>query len=378
MTKTTHCRLGVAIVIALLLLGAGFATAYADGEGAISGKVQNKTPGGGSVSGIEVTLRTLAHQAQGSTTTTTTDNDGNFRFDKLVTANNYAYSVGLKYQGVTYGSDLVVFQSGETSKTSDIAVYETVDKPDTLVIQRAHVIIGISAETLTMPVMEILIVENRGDRVVVPSGAGKGTLRVTWPNGAQKPQLAPDIAGGALEIPGGFTYNMPLLPGTSELLYTYELRFKSSGYDLSRSFDYPVQQLSVLVPDKGVKATSDKLAPQPPAKLGDPPQSYLHLLGSDIAPGSAVSVRLEGLPTPSPIPALPDILRWALPAIIGLGFVGLIVLALLRRRQTPGEDEEAAAEDELAGDDDFADDDFAGEPAGDVEPIAEERPRKRG
>jgi len=351
---TTHCRLGIAVITTLLLLFAGLATAYADGEGVISGKAQNKTPGGGSVAGLEVTLTTIAHQAQGGATTTNTDADGNFRFEKLVTANNVAYGLGLKYQGVTYSSDLIIFQSGETNKTSDIAVYETVDKPEAVVIERAHLILGVIPETQTLSVMEIIIVNNQGNRVFIPGGPDRGTLQITLPTGAKNLQLAPELADGAVDAPGGFAFTRPVMPGQNDLLYSYELPYKSSRYDLSRSFAYPAQQVSVLIPDKGSKVASDQLAPQPPRNVNG--QNYLNLQGGDLPAGAVVSLRVEGLPMPSPFSALPDILRWAVPVVVGLGFVVIIAFVLLRRRAS-SEAGEAPAEDELVGQDDFADED---------------------
>lgn len=361
MTKTAYCRLAIAIVIALLLPLAALATTYADGEGVISGKVQNQTPGGGSAGGLQVSLRTVAHQSEGPTITTTTDKDGNFRFDKLSTASNFGYGLSVKYQDVTYNSDLIVFQSGETSKTSDITVFEPVDKPEAIVIERAHFILGVIPETQTLSVMEIIIVNNRGNRVFISSGPNQGTLRITLPTAAKNLQLAPELADSAVDTPGGFALARPVLPGQNELLYSYELPYQSSRYDLSRSFAYPAQQVSVLIPDKGFKVASDQLAPQPPRNVNG--QNYLNLQGGDLPASAAVSLRVEGLPMPSPISALPDILRWALPVVIGLGFVVIIAFVLLRRRRASSDEvEEALAEDEFVDEDDFADEDeFADE-----------------
>jgi hypothetical protein len=340
--NATPYRLGIVVVAAFLLLLAGLSTGYAEGEGVISGKVVNKTEGGGSIAGLEVVLQTFAHQSPGETLKTTTDQDGSFRFEKLVTASNYSYQAAVKYRDVTYSSDLIFFEKDETGKTSEISVFETTENTDSLLIERAHIIVGVDSETKTLPVMEILILRNQGSHVIRAGEPGKATLLLPMPAGAQNAQLAQELAAAAMETPDGFAYTGPILPGVNELLYSYELPYTSGRYDLSRSFPYPTQQISVLIPDKGIQVESPQLVAQPPRNIGG--QSYLHLQGGELPSGSPIAIRLDGLPVPSPISAVTDALSWlwAQPAIIGLALVAIMALVFLRRRRSSSQEEESA------------------------------------
>jgi hypothetical protein len=358
-SKASVSRIGTAIVVMLLLIFAALPSVHADDStGIISGTVMNKTGTGGPVAGIDVTLRTAENQIEGAPRTTKTDAAGAYSFDSLPITSTVSYVVAVNYKGVDYGSDLLVFDTGVTTQTVDIAVYETTDQTDALAIDRAHIILDIDSANQTLPVMEILVITNSSDHTVLPSQPTKGSFHISIPKGATNFQMEPQLADSTIAVADGFIYSGPVQPGSGQLMYAYDLPYSGGQFDLTRSYDYAIQQLSFLMPEGSVKATSSLLAPQDPVQLTQGGPNYIHLLGDSLAVGTAVTVHLDGLPMQSFFDKITKPLRdmpmWAV-IVIAVVVIGAIAYVVVWRRRGKGTSAGSATDGEL--DDGFDDDD---------------------
>ena len=99
------------------------------GKGRLLGKVTNGTPGGGSVSGLTVTLNTFEEFNPLATKETQVAADGSFEFTDLPTDPKYVYLVNTEYAGMGFGSDISGFAEGQTELQLPVSVYETSDQP---------------------------------------------------------------------------------------------------------------------------------------------------------------------------------------------------------------------------------------------------------
>jgi hypothetical protein len=81
---------------------------------------------------------------------------------------------------------------------------------------------------------------------------------------------------------------------------------------LSKKLYARTESIDILIPDKGIKATSDTLELK--GTFGNPGQRFLHLSGKDLAKGSRIVLELRGLP-------------WG-KGMFKLGVIGLVVLIM--------------------------------------------------
>jgi 5-hydroxyisourate hydrolase-like protein (transthyretin family) len=306
-------------------------------EGVIQGQVVNKTPGTqNSVEGITVTLNIYSGNTRTDSRTAETDAEGRFQFAGLSTDPAYSYQLALTYQEAEYNST-VQFGEGETSKEVEIAVYDATGDDSALTIPVAHMVIDIEQGNLTVWEMYSFYINPEespytyiGSQEV--SGGRKETLRFPLPQGYADLQPVSGLMSCCVVFTAeGFSDTMAVIPGQPRnIIFSYNLKYSSSRYLLSRKMEYPVSTLNLLVQKRGVQVESDTLEfqgeMQVSPEISEVP--YLRFSGTELAPGT-VEISFSGLPHSSPVESL----KWAVIvlAAIALG-VGLSYPLLSKKR----------------------------------------------
>ena len=322
--------------------------ALAQDQGVIEGQVVNGTANGGSVEGLTVTLRVFAAMEEQPSQTDVTDAEGRFRFEGLITEADHVYTLGLDYQGVEYGSDLLTFsEEGETTLSVPIQVYESTESDEVVSIERAHIFVDFEEDKLLLG--EMYIFSNSSDRIYIGveevAEGRRGTLQLFLPTGAE----GLTFEGGELgqrffETERGVVDTWSLPPGqtSGRLIFSYSLPYDPSGYDLTREIPYPLKAINVLVAEVGVDVTSDQLTLE--GSRGMQGQSYLNLSGQNLSkteritlhfsgsPGDRVVEGGEAMPAESPQPGDRSLLRWAVLGLVVLAVGFALGYPLLRRQ----------------------------------------------
>ncbi|MBI1987879.1 MAG: hypothetical protein HYS70_05990 [Nitrospinae bacterium] len=291
---------------------------YSFAQGIIEGKVINGTFPDRPVSVPEVALyRQQGNQPPEKLSSQPTP-EGHYRFEGVPPDPQVRYHLATTYQGILQYGEEITFEAGHPPalgspqtapgsrggspitpavpekaespgkplKTSDLKVYEVTADAGQLSVSRAHIILDVMGQELT--VTEFMILENPGNRAVW----GKKLLRFSLPAGAQGFQgpgeLTNEAAGGA----GGFWLLEPIPPGQKQLLYGYSLPYSGKGQDFQRRIDLPTTQLDVLVADKGLEVSSPSLSFQGPVDMGNN-QKFLRWSATGLRPATLIGLQFQ-------------------------------------------------------------------------------------
>ena len=315
-----------------------------EGNGVISGRVQNGTAGGGPVGSLTVTLRHFAGMQLAEERQTQTGPDGSFRFDGLPTSPQDAYLVVVRYAGVDYVSGMVQLHQ-QPEQTVDLTVYETTTDPSAVrIASRSLVIAGASPELRAVDIMDILIVENSGDRTYLGDRSGV-VLSIPLPRGAQEIRPQPGFDYGQPRLEDGVLLTTgPLPPGSQTVVLSYTVPYEGTRATLSIGTAMPTSTLRALVRDGTYRLSSRSLIDTGTVEVSG--VTYRVLVIDAPVVGDMHVVQLSGLPRTGLLFDLPTGPIIAL----AVGLAGLIAAAVLTvivlRRQRVGTETGRAAIDE--------------------------------
>ncbi len=319
-------RIALLVIILVLSLATPVWAAEA-GSGIIEGRLVNGTAGGSSVADQTITLKAYLNDTEKSSATTKTDTEGRFTFAGLVTTDtNYSYDVTVTFQEADYTSERLSFKAGELSKSTELIVYDSTTSDQAVKVTAAHTIIYVGQGSLE--VIEVFSFSNESDRTYIGSGeitaTGKRrTLRLPLAATAKMTELQ---YGGELMsccvVPDkeSFWDTMPVLPGSKQVVYSYQVSYSGGEYTYSRGAYSPTASYNFLVQGESVAVASDQLVTQGPVELEG--SQFQNLSGGGFAPDDVLVAQLSGLPKTSNQSAL---IIWAALALVvlmgGFGFV---------------------------------------------------------
>ncbi|MBI4186549.1 MAG: hypothetical protein HY530_03460 [Chloroflexi bacterium] len=323
----------IACIMAFLVLGLSVPVLAAEPEnGAVEGRIINGTEGGSSVASLEVTLKTYLNDAEAGSATATTDAEGNFVFDGLATGPTYSYEVNLTYQEAEYIGKRVSFGAGETSKSTEMTVYDSTTDDAAIKVAQAHTVVYVEAGSLE--IIEYYLIANESDRTYIGTGeitavGRRKTMELPLPGGATELQYSGSLMECCVvNSDGGFADTMAIVPGMKELLYSYRVSYKSGTYSLSRSMSYPTLSYDVIVQGDATGVVSDQMTAAEPVNIEG--TFFSRLSGKDLARGAAVNIRLSNLPD---APKEGAVLPWLVVALAVLGGGFAFVYRTKRRPQ---------------------------------------------
>ncbi|MDP2744004.1 MAG: hypothetical protein Q8P00_02925 [Dehalococcoidia bacterium] len=298
------------LVVSLALLFSTPAAAQDGGPtGMISGEMVNLTKGGGSVAGQTITLKTSLKDTETGQSTAKTDASGKFEFKGLATSKDYSYAANLTYQGAEYNSDPITFSPGEQTKPLKMEVYDAIASDEGVRIMASHTIFRPDVKN-TMQVTEVFIINNDTDKTFIGTGPAligsqKKTLSFSVPKGATGFQYGGSLMDCCVVLlDGGLLDTMPIMPGTKEIMFSYQVKHKSE-YDFAKSFSLPIERYDIVVQGEGVTVQSDLLQQGETLTIENLP--YSHFVAENLKRGAAVTgtfTNMPGSPGGNPIPAV--------------------------------------------------------------------------
>lgn len=315
-----------ATVLALVL---PFAATFAAAQQplAVNGHVANGTAGASAPESLTISLFAFTADAIEASWETQADEAGFFRFDGVSTSQAATLALLVDYQDVTY-SARVSRGEGQVVVSQDLTIYESVAvDPGIRFDQTALVVADDPARSGALSITEIHSIVNPTDRAFAPRADGpggpSGLLVFGLPIDAfdLTPGLGLDRAR-IVQIGRGFASFAPVIPGRTEVSYSYRLGYAKSSILLERTIRYPVDVLRAITPSSGPEVSSPQLPTSDVVTIGD--RQHRTVTGGPFVPGTVLVLSVSGLNVPGGILAsVPPLV----PASVGT-FLGLLTIGV--------------------------------------------------
>ncbi|MPZ13649.1 MAG: hypothetical protein GEU73_04375 [Chloroflexi bacterium] len=324
-----------ALSLAMLLVSTSAPGALAAQEQTLSvqGEITIGTEGGPRPEALLVQVLAVTEAGVQGAWEAQMDQDGRYRVDGISRMDGATYVVAADYSETTYVEPVEL--TGEESVVSKgLTIYESVSTDPGLRFEQSAVVISsVDATLKTVRVLEIHSIVNPTDRTFVPHveiGGPAGLLLFPLPAHASDLTAEFGLEPSQMQqIDLGFASLSPVIPGRTEMAFSYLFPYSGSDYQIDRSIRYPIDALRVLAPTPGPTIASDQLEVAETATIGE--QEYQTLHGGPFAPGGSVRLTVNGLPTPGgPLSDVPP----AAPVAVGAA-AGLAAIFVAWRRTHP-------------------------------------------
>ncbi len=318
---------------------------------AITGKVTSTT-GAPVPTGLKVTLDGYDNMTPTWSESADIQTDGSYRFDNVEVVSGRTFMATVQYQNVPFTSDplhAAELTPGQEASLP-ITLTDVTNDPSGLSAQRMHVFFDFT-QPGTVQVAELFIVDNPGDKAVVPTDAGVPVVNFSLPQGAQELSFQDGELGGRfIQTDQGFGDMTPIRPKEQlQILFGYTLPY-TGEQSLSIPMTLPVELTVVMVPSGGVSVESAQLIPAGERSV-DGTNIQLFTANS-LAKGSTLDVTLTGQPSGNVPAGVPGALSGTTEMVIGIGIFGVVLIAagvwLYRQRRNNGLVAIAEGEEDLA------------------------------
>lgn len=316
-----------------------------EASGVVQGHVVNKTPGGGNISQLDVTLYTYQGTGYLGNTTATTDDQGRFEFTGLDTGADYTYQLGLVYQKAEYYFEPFNFDEGTAIKTTTLEIYDSTSSDQSIRISRAHMIVKVAPDSLE--VTEYYLVVNEGNKTYVGSGEVSPGIRETLKFSLPAQAVNREYAGSLnlyylFEREDGFSDTAIFPPGSKEILFSYKLNYTLDSYNLPLKLSYPVDSFDLMVQgDHEIAVSCNQLTASELPSMGGTQITYY--TGKNLERDIALDIQLSGLLVESKSPP------WAaiIPSVLAFGLLaGFAIWRVNRSRQSAPLESDVNVDDE--------------------------------
>ncbi len=257
-----------------------------------------------------VALKKYAGQEEQIIAADTTDGAGNFSFDGL--QENGTYGVYLAYQIIKY-DDVRWEEPSPADQPIQLTVYDTTRSDANLKIAMQHTILK-EGEGLLL-VQQMMRVVNTGNKafigtVPVSRNAYK-TLSFQLPDDATNIRPGKGFMQCCVGLDqDGFYDTMEVLPGSKDVVLSYQIPVESEQYRFQEEIPYPVDSYVALVKRQRTQVSSRKLDRLETA--GD--QSVVQLAAGGLQQGTVIPIQFDNFLQPS--------------QDYGAYFIGLFVIVL--------------------------------------------------
>ncbi|MBI4188462.1 MAG: hypothetical protein HY529_04560 [Chloroflexi bacterium] len=315
----------------------------AEDDGSITGQLVNKTANGSPVSTVDVSLTVyLNGKATADKQRVASDASGKFEFKGLSTDNGTSYTVSANFQEAEYISRKIILTPSSASQAVELDLYDSTTSDENIQISNGHMVVYV--EHGDLEVMEIWRFSNLSDKTFTGAQGrtAEGTLRFALPSGATSVSSGPEsavVADGT-----GAVSTLAVLPGISDVVFSYFLPYQGPNMAISRKTDYPIANFSLLVQDAGVKVTSSALTRGNPQMMNG--TNFLYFTANNLTRGIELDASLSGIVKPSAGSSEKFILwPWLLTGVAVLGLVVTVAYSRFGKRQII--DTRAASVDEV-------------------------------
>ncbi len=210
----------------------------------------------------------------------TTDADGAFTFTDLPSGPTTAYTVGTTFDTYPYRSELLRPRSGAAVEV-EMIVAEVTEDASVLEVELDSMVLV--ADRQGAQVVQVLSVRNTGDRAytaglrlpLLPGAAGLETR-----SGLDRTRLA--------VVDEDLVSLSPVLPGETQIVYTYGVPMARSGLTVDRTVRHPTERIEVLLSGDLGGLESDVLRDEGELRLGSEahgsPRRYRRFGAADLGP----------------------------------------------------------------------------------------------
>lgn len=301
---------------------------------AVEGQVTNGTGGGPQPLGIPVKVISFSGDRPDGSWESIVGPDGRYHVEGVLRVEGASYLVTADYQGATYVARIEPPEGGGLV-AGDLTVYESVVADPGLRFELSAILISEPREPGAITVTEIHTIENSSDRTFAPRADGPGgpagLLVFGLPTNAF--DLNPGIGlhpGRLVQIGRGFASLNPVMPGRTEVSFSYRVPYSEASHRIERTVRYPVTTLRVLAPASGPMIQSDMLGAEAGVTFGG--RQYQSLSGGPFGPGTAVTLTVSGLSVAGgPLATVPAAVAAALG--VGVGLLAIVIHAAIRHRR---------------------------------------------
>jgi hypothetical protein len=214
----------------------------------------NRTPNGGTIANLPVTLRAYDTNGEVLSRTTMLDAEGFATFSNLPTRADYFYQAELDYGGGRFYAPPVQFPiTGSQAISNFLPVFETTADQSAISISEMHLFVqNVAPGTVT--IVEFYWFDNASERAYIGEAGPDGrrrTLKLSVPEEAQNVRFDGLGLGQRFFREGNTIYDTDtVMPGqrAAQVTMLYELPYRD-GRLIERKVFYPTQYADVILPE---------------------------------------------------------------------------------------------------------------------------------
>ena len=332
------------VALGLVLLLALSLPAGAAERGTIRGRIVNETTGEPQA-GVRVELLGIkVDRSDRLERSVTTKRDGTYRFENLITGEDWAYVIDARYDGGLFpGSPIQIPSDTSVPPVIDttLKVWDTTDDPASVAIERDSLFAVVEGEDVR--VVESVRIDNRSDLAYIGRGekeaaGSSSTFGFPLPRAADPRSVR--IEDASLDVPRlvstsfGFAVTVAIPPEETTIAFSYAVSGDGGTFDLSRTTLYPTAELLAFAEDP-LSIDGPRLEPDGTVEIQR--RSYNKWRSPDaLDAGDPVQMLVVAEGAPS----------WGIFAAAGAGIVLLVTVFLLvarTRRRRPSAESPAPA-----------------------------------
>ena len=320
--RSVHCLWTAAAVALLAALACHAASAWAEGEGRIAGKIAGATAA--EAAGAKVVLVQFKLDAQGAPQgapiqTVEADAQGRFEFRQVPIDTRAVYKLGTRVSGRLVASEPFTFPEGKREVRLDIAVPPLTGSTEGLHFKQALLAIepGLGAVWVTEvmhvgnPTGSVIDAVNHPLELSLAEDASELTVIRTDLEEETHSQVGPKL----------LVYGR-IQPGDSTIAFRYRLGAALGSVRLEKRWPHPVDDVLVVAPQGTMQLVSEQLSPQPVRKFEGVPYDAWGALA--LAAERSVVLKAQGIPVRQEL--------YGIPVAGFFAVMGGVVWWFLRRR----------------------------------------------
>ena len=261
-----------------------------------------------------------------------TDVDGAYFLRAPNRDTSVVYLSSLSYRTIAYFSEPVRFGAFTSDTAATLLVYDTSSVRPAITVVERHIVVRAQEIDGTRPVLELLVLENRGNITRIANDTTNPVWQGAIPRDVINLEVAPsDVSPEAVYRRGDSVATVAALPpgarNRKQLVFGYML--ESGRRNLVFPIDQSIGRFQVLIEDPGVEMTGGPLAAEGTTNMED--VEFVRFEATDVQAGGVASFRLSGTSMPMMT------LLWLIIGLSGAAMIAAFVIWVRRPVLAPAE-----------------------------------------
>ncbi|MCZ6917696.1 MAG: hypothetical protein O7I93_13040 [Gemmatimonadetes bacterium] len=242
------------------------------------------------------------------------------------------YLSSLSYRDIAYFSEPVRFSAFTSDTAETLFVYDTSSVAPAITVVERHVVVRGREADGTRPVLELVVLENRGRVTRIASDTTNPVWQGAIPRGVLNLEVAAtDVSPEAVYRRGDSVAMVAALPpgfiNRKQLVFGYIL--ESGERDLVFPIDQPIERFQVLIEDPGVEMMDGPLVAEGTTNMED--VEFVRFEATGVPAGGVVAFRLSGKSAPMVA------LLWTIIGLSGAAMIAAFAIWVRRPVLAPAE-----------------------------------------